>query len=82
MFSNGISAAKKKEEIQIAGSEESTGLPILHHELVGPNMVLVWFGNGTPFSGFPMGQLQEGSRNSPGRFLEGFYSVDIVLIRF
>jgi len=45
MFSNGISAAKKKEEIQIAGSEESTGLPILHHELVGPNMVLVWFGS-------------------------------------
>ena len=40
----GISAAKKKEEFQIAGPEESTGLPTLHHELVGPNMVLVWFG--------------------------------------
>ena len=38
-------SSKKKEEIQIAGSEESTGLPILHHELVGPNMVLVWFGS-------------------------------------
>ena len=29
------------------------------------DMVLIWFGNGAPFSGFPMGRLQKGNGNSP-----------------
>ena len=54
------------------------------------DMVLIWFGNGAPFSGFPMGWLQERKQKQPrDRLLLDFSSVfvgkkdfDMVLMRF
>ena len=51
---------------------------------------LIWFGNGAPFSGFPMGWLQKGKPKQPGTgvwsisrwFLWFWYEFNMVLIRF
>jgi len=47
------------------------------------DMVLIWFGNGAPFSGFLTGWLQERKRKQPwDSLLVDFSMVFVVLIWF
>ena len=47
------------------------------------DMVLIWFGNGAPFSGFLTGWLQKKKQKQPrDRFLVDFSRVFVALIGF